>query len=58
MGCFRLHIEIESYLRVVYSKKLEKPSKKMGSYYPFGLKHKGYNYVSFICNSTTQKLVQ
>lgn len=30
-------------LRLAYSKKGIKPSKKTGSYYPFGLKHKGYN---------------
>jgi len=43
MGCFRLHTESESTLRVAYSKKLEKPLKKTVHYYPFGLKMKGFN---------------
>ncbi len=45
MGCFRLHIESESNLRVAYSKKMEKPLKKTVHYYPFGLQHKGYNNI-------------
>ncbi len=45
MGCLKLHIETEPILRLAYSKKEQKSSKKMGSYYPFGLKHKGYNNV-------------
>ncbi|MDH7448431.1 RHS repeat domain-containing protein [Aquimarina sp. 2201CG14-23] len=43
MGCLKLHIEPLSTLRVIRSKKEIKSSKKTGSYYPFGLQHKGYN---------------
>ena len=45
MGCLKLHINREPELRLAYSKKAQKPSKKRGSYYPFGLQHKGYNNV-------------
>ena len=56
MGCLKLHIEPTSNLRVIHRKKIQKPSKKMGSYYPFGLEHKGYNnVVSSSGNSTAQK---
>jgi len=56
MGCLPLHIENESPLRVAYSKKMEKPLKKVVDYYPFGLKHKGYNNAtSPNGNSTAQK---
>ncbi len=46
MGCPKLHIESIPNLRVIHSKKEVKPSKKTGSCYPFGLKHKGYNNVT------------
>jgi len=56
MGCLPLHIENESPLRVIHSKKMEKPLKKVVDYYPFGLKHKGYNNVTTSNgNSTAQK---
>ena len=45
MGCLKLHIEPLPNLRVIHRKKTEKPLKKMGCYYPFGLLHKGYNNV-------------
>lgn len=43
MGCLKLHIDTVPNLRLSYSKKEIKPLKNRGSYYPFGLKHKGYN---------------
>ena len=44
MGCLKLHINpTEPTLSVAYRKKGQKPLKIRGSYYPFGLKHKGYN---------------
>lgn len=56
MGCLKLHIESEPILRLAYSKKEQKPSKKVGWYYPFGLKHKGYNnVVSSNGNSVAQR---
>lgn len=45
MGCLKLHIETEPILSVAYRKKGQKVLKKRGSYYPFGLQHKGYNNV-------------
>ena len=45
MGCLKPHINTVPNLRLAYSKKEIKPSKKTGSLYPFGLKHKGYNNV-------------
>ena len=43
-------------LRVAHSKKEQKHSKKVGRFYPFGFKHKGYsNVVSSNGNSTVQK---
>jgi len=44
MGHLKLHIKEESQLSLAYLKKGQKPLKKTGSYYPFGLKQKGYNY--------------
>ncbi len=43
MGCFKLQIKSKPNLSLAYSKKWQKPLKIMGSVYPFGLKHKGYN---------------
>ncbi|MDH7448035.1 RHS repeat domain-containing protein [Aquimarina sp. 2201CG14-23] len=43
MGCLKLHIDTEPILSVAYRKKGQKVSKNRGSYYPFGLEHKGYN---------------
>jgi len=43
MGCLQLHIGNEPILRLAYSKKVQKPIKNRGSYYPFGLQQKGYN---------------
>lgn len=43
MGCLKLHIESEPRLKLIHSKKVQKPSKKTSNYYPFGLKQKGYN---------------
>ena len=45
MGCLKLHIEEEPTLRLAYSKKEVKPLKKVGRFYPFGLKIKGVNNV-------------
>jgi len=46
MGCLKLHIDTtEPTLNVAYRKKGQKASKNRGSYYPFGLEHKGYNNV-------------
>jgi len=45
LGCLNLHITKEPTLSVAYSKKEEKPSKKVRHFYPFGLEHKGYNNV-------------
>ena len=45
MGCLKLHTDYTSDLRVIHRKKGQKPLKIRGSYYPFGLKHKGYNNV-------------
>ncbi len=45
MGCPKLHIETAPTLSLACSKKGQKPLKKTGSYYPFGLKQKGYNNV-------------
>jgi hypothetical protein len=42
MGCLKLHINTVPNLRLAYSKKEIKPLKNRGSYYPFGLEHKGY----------------
>ena len=56
MGCLKLHIESLPNLRVIHRKKMIKPIKKTGCYYPFGLKHKGYNNViSSHGNGTAQK---
>jgi len=56
MGCLQLHIGNEPILRLAYSKKVQKPIKNRGSYYPFGLQQKGYNYnVSGNQNSTAEK---
>lgn len=43
MECPKLHIDSSSTLRVIHSKKAQKPLKKTLDYYPFGLKQKGYN---------------
>ena len=45
MGCQKLHIDNESPLRVIHRKKGQKGQKIILDYYPFGLKHKGYNNV-------------
>jgi len=45
LGCLKLHIAEEPILRLAYSKKEIKPSKKVRRFYPFGLKHRGYNNV-------------
>jgi len=56
LGCLKSHIEIVLNLRSAYSKKEIKPLKKMGGFYPFGLKHKGYNnVVSANANSVARK---
>jgi len=43
MGCLKLDIERGSQLRLIHSKKGQKPLKNTGSYYPFGLEQLGYN---------------
>lgn len=45
MGCLKLHIAEEPTLRLAYSKKEIKPSKKVGRFYPFGMKIEGINNV-------------
>jgi len=56
VGCLKLHIESEPILRLAYSKKGQKPLKKVGWFYPFGGKHLGYNnIVSANGNSVAQR---
>lgn len=43
MGCKKLYIETVPNIRLAYPKKVEKPLKNKGDYYPFGLKHGNYN---------------
>lgn len=56
MGCFKLHIDTEPTIRLAYSKKVQKPLKISLSYYPYDLKHPGYNdAVSSNVNSVGNK---
>ena len=56
MGCKRLNTDFFTFLEVVHSEKSAPEEKKRINYYPFGLKHKGYNnVVSSNGNSTAQK---
>ena len=45
MGCKRLNTDFFTFLEIVHSKKSASEEKKRINYYPFGLKHKGYNNV-------------
>ena len=57
MGCKRLNTDFFTFLEIVHSKKSAPEEKKRINYYPFGLKHKGYNnIVSSNGNSTAQKI--
>jgi len=56
MGCKRLNTDFFTFLEIVHSKKSAPEEKKRINYYPFGLKHKGYNStISSNGNSTAQK---
>jgi len=56
MGCKRLNTDFFTFLEVVHSEKSAPEEKKRINYYPFGLKHKGYNStISSNGNSTAQK---
>ena len=56
MGCKKLNTDFFNFLEVVHSKKSASEEKKRINYYPFGLKHKGYNNViSSNGNSVAQK---
>lgn len=56
MGCPKLNIDFFSSLEVIHSKKRVSAEKKCVNYYPFGLKHKGYNnVVSANANSVARK---
>jgi RHS repeat-associated protein len=46
MGCKRLNTDFFNFLEIVHSKKSAPEEKKCINYYPFGLKHKGYNNVT------------
>ncbi len=43
MGCQKLNIDFFNALEVIHPKKRVSEEKKRINYYPFGLKHKGYN---------------
>ena len=43
MGCTKLTYQNFSFLEVIHSEKRVSAEKKRVNYYPFGLKHKGYN---------------
>jgi len=45
MGCPKLNIDFFHFLEIIHSKKKGCAEKKRINYYPFGLKHKGYNNV-------------
>ena len=45
MGCKKLNTDFFNFLEIVHSKKSASEEKKRINYYPFGLKHKGYNNV-------------
>ena len=45
MGCQKLNIDFFNFLEIIHSKKRVCGEKKRINYYPFGLKHKGYNNV-------------
>ncbi len=45
MGCQKLNIDFFNALEVIHPKKRVSEEKKRINYYPFGLKHKGYNNV-------------
>jgi RHS repeat-associated protein len=56
MGCLKLNTDFFNFLEIIHSKKSASEEKKCINYYPFGLKHKGYNnVVSSNGNSTAQK---
>jgi RHS repeat-associated protein len=56
MGCKRLNTDFFTFLEIVHSKKSASEEKKRINYYPFGLKHRGYNnIVSSLGNSVAQK---
>jgi len=56
MGCKRLNTDFFTFLEVVHSEKSAPEEKKRINYYPFGLKHKGYNNtISSNGNSVAQK---
>lgn len=46
MGCKKLNTDFFNFLEIVHSKKSASEEKKRINYYPFGLKHKGYNNVT------------
>ena len=46
MGCPKLNIDFFHFLEIIHSKKKGCAEKKRINYYPFGLKHKGYNNVT------------
>jgi len=57
MGCKRLNTDFFNFLEIVHSKKRVCEEKKRINYYPFGLKHRGYNnVVNSNGNSTAQKI--
>ncbi|QSS96317.1 RHS repeat-associated core domain-containing protein [Psychroflexus sp. ALD_RP9] len=45
MGCKKLDTDFFNFLELVHSEKSASEEKKRINYYPFGLKHKGYNNV-------------
>ena len=45
MGCRKLDTDFCNFLEIVYSEKRHYAEKKRINYYPFGLKHRGYNSV-------------
>jgi RHS repeat-associated protein len=56
MGCPKLNIDFFHFLEIIHSKKKGCAEKKRVNYYPFGLKHKGYNnVVSANANSVATK---
>lgn len=45
MGCKKPNTDFCNFLEIAYSEKRDYVGKKCVNYYPFGLKHKGYNFV-------------
>ncbi len=56
MGCKQLTYQNFSFLEVIHPKKKVSAEKKRVNYYPFGLKHKGYNNVSTSSNIALKKM--